>query len=424
MNYPRLSLRPVTLAAALLAPLLANATNGYFSHGYGAKSLGMAGVGIALPQDALAAATNPAGTAAVGNRLDLGVSLFAPSRTASIIGNAFGADANYSGNDKKNFLIPEFGYTRQVSPSTAVGLAIYGNGGMNTDYSSNPYAGFGATGSAGVNLEQLFISPSVAYKINEVHTVGAALNMAYQRFEAKGVGLFSGVSSAPLNVSDQGTDSSAGAGVRLGWIGKVTPTLTLGATWASRISGQFDKYKGLLADGGGFDIPENYGAGLAFEATPDWTLAADVQTIRYSKVASVGNSAASLFTGQKPLGADNGPGFGWRDVTVLKLGVSHRVRPDVTVRTGVSFANQAVPAEETFFNVLAPGVVKNHLTLGATWITAGGGELTGYFAHAFNKVVNGASSIPTGVPPAGFGGGNTRLQMKQNSFGLAYGWTF
>jgi long-chain fatty acid transport protein len=33
------------------------ATNGYFSHGYGIKSKGMGGVGIALPQDAMAAAT-------------------------------------------------------------------------------------------------------------------------------------------------------------------------------------------------------------------------------------------------------------------------------------------------------------------------------------------------------------------------------
>ena len=27
----------------------------------------------------------------------------------------------------------------------------------------------------------------------------------------------------PANVSDQGTDTSSGAGVRLGWTGKVTP---------------------------------------------------------------------------------------------------------------------------------------------------------------------------------------------------------
>ncbi len=63
------------MAAALLVPMMAGATNGYFSHGYGAKS--QAGVGIALPQDALAPATNPAGTAVVGDRLDLGIRRFA-----------------------------------------------------------------------------------------------------------------------------------------------------------------------------------------------------------------------------------------------------------------------------------------------------------------------------------------------------------
>lgn len=419
MNLSNFPVRSAALAAALLGPLLASATNGYFSHGYGAKSEGMAGVGIALPQDALAAATNPAGTAAVGSRLDLGVSLFVPNRSSSITGNGAGPDASYDGNDTSNFLIPDFGYTRQINPATSVGLAVYGNGGMNTDYARNPYARFGATGAAGVNLEQLFISPSIAYKVNESHTVGVALNVAYQRFSAKGIGFFSGFSSAPANVSDQGTDSSTGAGVRLGWTGKVTPTLTLGATWASKISGRFDKYKGLFADGGGFDIPENYGVGLALEASPDWTLAADVQTIRYSTVGSVGNSAASLFTGQAQLGAANGPGFGWRDISVLKIGVSHRLRSDLTLRGGVSFANQAVPEAETFFNVLAPGVIKNHLTLGATWTSPSGGELTGFFAHGFGETVNGAGSIS-----AGFGGGNANVQMDQNSIGISYGWKF
>src|SRR5450830_369085 len=232
MTVHSFSIRPIALAAALLAPLLASATNGYFSHGYGAKSEGMAGVGIALPQDALAAATNPAGTAAVGSRLDLGVSLFVPNRSSSITGNGVGPDASYDGNDTSNFLIPDFGYTRQISPSTSIGLAVYGNGGMNTDYATNPYARFGATGAAGVNLEQLFISPSVAYKVNDSHTVGVALNVAYQRFEAKGIQFFgdTGFSSSSANVSNQGTDSSTGVGVRLGWTGKVTPTLTLGAT--------------------------------------------------------------------------------------------------------------------------------------------------------------------------------------------------
>jgi hypothetical protein len=58
----------------------AHATNGYFAHGYGTKTKGMAGAGVALPQDAMAAATNPAGMAFVGERADVGLALFSPMR--------------------------------------------------------------------------------------------------------------------------------------------------------------------------------------------------------------------------------------------------------------------------------------------------------------------------------------------------------
>ncbi|WP_197409246.1 MULTISPECIES: hypothetical protein [Microbulbifer] len=49
-------------AAALFTVYCAEATNGYFVEGVGPKAQAMAGVGVALPQDALAAANNPAGT--------------------------------------------------------------------------------------------------------------------------------------------------------------------------------------------------------------------------------------------------------------------------------------------------------------------------------------------------------------------------
>ncbi|MEI6600891.1 MAG: outer membrane protein transport protein, partial [Comamonadaceae bacterium] len=243
------------------------------------------------------------------------------------------------------------------------------------------------------------------------------------RFEAKGVGFFSGFSAAPGNVSNQGVDSSTGAGVRLGWTGKVAPTVTLGATWASKISGGFDKYKGLFANGGNFDIPENYGVGIAVQANPQWTLAADLQTIRYSQTPSVGNPVSQLFANGQPLGSNNGPGFGWKDVTVLKLGASHQYSKDLTLRAGISVANQPVPDSETFFNILAPGVIQKHLTVGTTW-TLAGGELTGFYARAFGQTVNGSGSIPAGFPPAGFGGGNANVRLEENIIGVSYGWKF
>ena len=60
-------LRAAALAALCVAAAAqtAHATNGYFSHGYGVKSQAIAGVGIALPQDGLTAATNPVRISAI-----------------------------------------------------------------------------------------------------------------------------------------------------------------------------------------------------------------------------------------------------------------------------------------------------------------------------------------------------------------------
>jgi hypothetical protein len=61
-------------------PSIAFATNGYFSHGFGTKSKGLAGAAVALPQDAMVAATNPAGMVHVGSRWDVGLAAFNPNR--------------------------------------------------------------------------------------------------------------------------------------------------------------------------------------------------------------------------------------------------------------------------------------------------------------------------------------------------------
>jgi long-chain fatty acid transport protein len=89
------------VAATFASPALA--TNGYFSHGYGVKSQGLGGVGIALPQDSLAAATNPAGLGLVGDRVDVGLTWFRPDREAKISGTPGGfSDGTFEGNNREN----------------------------------------------------------------------------------------------------------------------------------------------------------------------------------------------------------------------------------------------------------------------------------------------------------------------------------
>jgi long-chain fatty acid transport protein len=408
----------------LIASVEVNATDGYFAHGYGVKSQGMGGVGIALPQDALATAANPAGMGLIGDRVDFGVTWFRPQREAEIVGgNLFGADGKYDANDTENFIIPEFGYNRQITPEVTLGVSVFGNGGMNTDY-KKAIPLFGSTAPR-MDLSQLFIAPTATWKINESNTIGVAVNLAYQRFEMKGLQNFTAVghpvfgtpSQSPNHVTNKGYDSSYGAGLHLGWIGQLNDAVTLGTTYQSKTyMSKFDKYKGLFADGGDFDIPESYGVGIALKATPALTVAADVQRINYSDVDSVGNSINNLFAGNQ-LGTNKGPGFAWEDVTAIKLGASYVWNEHLTIRTGYNHSSQPIRKSETLFNILAPGVVQDHLTFGATYVLPNKSELSFAYMHAFEEKVRGSGSIPTN-----FGGGNANLKMYEDSLGVAYGW--
>jgi len=409
-------------AAGLMASPLAHATNGYSPIGYGVQNEAMGGASIALPLDSIAAANNPAGMVMVGNHIDFALTWFKPNREAEIKGNCLGPgcsptmDGTYSGNGRSNFFIPDFGYNKMISADTSLGVSVYGNGGMNTQYNTNPFAPVGAQGNLGINLSQLFIAPTWAMKINPTNAIGVSLNLAYQMFSATGLNgpALSSMSSDPTAMSDNGTDTSTGYGIKIGWTGQVTPAVTLGATYQSKTKmGKFDLYKGLFAGQGSFDVPENYGVGIAVKAAPETTVAFDVQRINYADVPAVGNT----FPSTALLGADNGAGFGWQNINAYKLGVSHAYSSAFTLRAGYDHCDQPIPNSQTLLNILAPGVVQDHLSLGGTWKLADKSDISVAYIHAFKKTVNGSGSIP-----ATFGGGEANLTMTEDSIGISWGW--
>jgi long-subunit fatty acid transport protein len=144
MNSTVKRIFPVALAF-LLIPAFSFATDGYFLTGYGTKQQGQGGAGIAKPADSLAGATNPAGLFLVGDRFDIGLTLFRPVRYGTIIGNQLppgypNVNGTYDGNRVKNFELPELGYSLHYRPNLVLGVALYGNGGLNTSYTLPSYA--------------------------------------------------------------------------------------------------------------------------------------------------------------------------------------------------------------------------------------------------------------------------------------------
>ncbi len=422
------TLRVTVLASALLAGSTW-ATDGYFPHGYGIKAKGMGGVSIAMTDQAFAGANNPAAASFSGNRAEAGVELFMPKRGVARSAEA-GPMAGSIDSDSKNFLVPEFGYTTPINDQLSVGLAIYGNGGMNTNYatgtincSQGPANMLCGSTRLGIDMMQLIVAPTISFKIDERHAVGVSPLLVYQRFKAEGLQMFEGrMASSPGQTTNNGYDSSTGLGVRLGYVGKPNDVVTVGASWSPKTKmKKFDKYAQLFAGSGNFDIPENYGLGIALQVTPALTLAADFQRINYSKVTSIGNPSTNAFL-PAPLGAANGPGFGWSDINVIKLGVQWQASSQWTLRAGYNKTDNPVQSRDVTFNIIAPGVITKHYTLGATYAMGKDTELSFAYMYAPKNSVSGTSLLGMmNDPPMQF---QETIRMSQQSLGIQYGWKF
>jgi len=450
-------MRMKTIAAALFMAGVASpafATDGYYPHGYGMKAKGMGGASVAMADDSFGGANNPASMVWAGDRFDIGVDLFSPKRDISRTGGPLDGSVSSGSN---LFFVPELGYNKMIGWDMSVGVSVYGNGGMNTDFNGGQFtagtpgaqvcAGFNqasgqagpynmlcGSGKLGMNLTQLIVAPTFAKKVNKDNSFGVSLLLAAQQFKAEGLsGFFNFTSSvaggpqayASSKLTDRGNDTTYGYGLKLGWMGKVSDTVTLGASYTSKVKmGKFTKYQDLFAGQGAFDMPESFELGIAFKANPKWTIAADYERINYAGVDAVGNPSTMPGDGLGPnggmpgtLGCDSCRGFGWSNINVFKLGAEYQYNPKLILRAGYNHSENPIQARDVTFNMIAPGVVRDHITMGFTYDVGKDSELTLAYMHAFRNSVQGASLFNAFGVPAG----NEKIQMYENSLGIAYG---
>ena len=263
---------------------------------------------------------------------------------------------------------------------------------------------------------QLFIAPTFAQNIGAI-SWGISPILAVQKFEAKGIATFGAYSSDPANMSRNGTSTSTGGGLKIGIMGDVYPRITLGASYQSKLSmSEFDEYKGLFAEQGGFDIPSTWTVGLNWKANDFHRVVFDVQRINYSEVDSIANPISNLFAGPAAtngFGASNGPGFGWEDMTIAKLGWEFSVASlaDWTWRLGLSHGDQPIPESEVTLNILAPAVIEDHFTFGFSK-ASGNRELSFAGMYALSNSVKGTHTFDTAQ--------TVEIEMDQFEFELSY----
>ncbi len=420
------------VAAALALPATALATTaGYFQLGFSTASDGMAGASAALPQDSMIQATNPAGIAFFGSRLDLGVAGFWPYRGYSSGANlgAYPNPGSYSSNSNF-FLIPHIGYSQRLSHDNYVGVAIYGNGGMSTNYNSGTASGPFYDGQTGVNLQQLFVQATYSRRFLRHDAVGLSLIYARQSFSVDGLSHFAGFSSNSAALSGNGVDTSNGVGFKIGGQFRIMPGIDMGFAYSPRMTmSKFSKYSGLFAGGGRMDIPANGVVGLAFKPTANQVLAFDFERIYYNDVPAIANPGPTNDDGCSPtgcalnpqdgdaLGAAGGVGFGWQNISVYKLGYQFATSRMWTWRVGFAYNNQPIPPSQVLLNVLAPGVIQRDVTAGFTVRTARHQDVSVAAMYGLPQSVYGNA-------PAGFGGAPIKISLHEYQLEANWGWKF
>ena len=448
-----MTIRSKLLVSAIILlglPATAWATNGYFTHGTSVAEKGLAGAGVAYSQDTLAASNNPAGMVWQGAGYDIGAAIFGPMRSYSAKGGpsapagspcdpcpfSIGDGDQSIDSDNEAFLIPQFGYNWALESDRTIGISVYGNGGMNTEYKGgtailgpNPTTktnfeapGTFGDGTAGVDLSQLFVSTTYSAKSGENTSWGVSAIVAYQRFEAKGLANFGAFSTDPGNLTDNDHDTSTGLGIRLGIQSEVSPGVRIGAAYQPKIDmSEFDDYAGLFADDGDFDIPSNFTVGLTVDVGATGMLFIDYQQINYEDVDAVSNSidnldACGMGDVDSCLGGSDGAGFGWEDMQIIKLGYQWKAGEKMTWRVGYSTTDQPIPDDEVVFNILAPGVVEEHFTFGFTRELDAKSRINFAAMYAPNVSVKG----PNKFDPAQ----EIELEMDQYELALSYSRSF
>ncbi|HET6923023.1 MAG TPA: outer membrane protein transport protein [Anaeromyxobacteraceae bacterium] len=324
------------VVAAILAATPAFATNGMRLTGFGAVQGSMGGVGVGASLDSGTVMSNPAGMADLGGRFDFGATYFSATVETNLPG--------FGKSTRGATPIPAFGLVLPIGKDLRFGFGAYGVAGMGVDYTGGH-----------TNFGLMRFAPALSYKLLDILSVGAAVNVMYANldFAIFGPG---GI------VAPGGSGFGFGATVAA----KVTalPILDIAVAYETKSDLADFEFNALFfppappppyATGPltvELDLPPVVTFGVAVKPLPLLLVAADVQLIQWSSTQGTSNMLA--------------PGIspGWKDQWVYKLGAQVDLLDILKVRAGFNYGkNPTDPTSPVF--VFLPALSETHISLGA-----------------------------------------------------------
>jgi long-chain fatty acid transport protein len=123
-------------------------------------------------------------------------------------------------------------------------------------------------------------------------------------------------------------------------------------------------------------LPQIISWGIAYKGLPRTLIDLDLRYIDYADT--------ELF-GQKVIDG----GLGWRSVFAVALGLQYQATDRLTLRAGYLYNTNPIPAPVTLFNVQAPAIITNTLTLGASYQLTENVTASLAWMHGFRNSIEG-----------------------------------
>lgn len=295
------------------------------------------------------------------NQLNLGAGPFALGSNG---GNAGGVA-----------FIPAGYYAYSISPALRVGLGVSPTFGNRTEYDNDFMGRFQGTMS---DIQGININPSIAYRVNEVVSLGFGLNFTHASMEIEG--------AVPTGATTEGKTSYKGTdwgyGYNLGAMFQVSPSTRLGLSYRSQTKVELDgdlKVNGTTrANGAGTKIratlPDTFSLAVSQKLSDRWEMLGDVTWTGWSSVPELKLDFND--------GTNSAEALGFKNTWRIGLGANYQLNDAWKLRFGVAHDKTPVPNAE-LRTVRLPDADRTWLSVGAKYKLSNTSSLDFGYTHIF-----------------------------------------
>ncbi len=390
---------------ARLAPIamLAMAGSHASAAGFQLQEQNASGLGNAFAGTAVAAENasiifnNPAGMVLLSGEREasVGLNLVNYSTEFDNDGSAFPSfvtQGNGDGGDAGSLnAIPNAYFAWKITPRVSLGLGISAPFGLKTEYDDDWVGRFLAVES---EIKTVNINPSVAFKVNDVVSLG--LGVSYQQLDAKLSNMVNFSNPFVSNLEGLGTveaDSWAW-GWNVGAIFQISPTTRLGVAYRSKIEHdlegdvEFDRPvsgipivdAGIAAQAADGDVdatvelPDTFTFSVSQMLSDKWEMLGDVSWTGWSSLESLDiyRTNGTLLSSET---------LEWRDTWRIALGANYKYSDTLKFRFGVAYDQSPVTSKYRLARL--PDTNRTWLALGMQYKPTPTSALDVGYAHLF-----------------------------------------